>query len=37
MFNYPDIISPRVELFEDIQFSSSQLNKLKVRTFGDYI
>ena len=29
MFNYPDIISPRVELFEDIQFSSSKLNKLK--------
>ena len=29
MFNYPNIISPRVELFEDIQFSSSQLNSLK--------
>ena len=25
----PNIISPRVELFEDIQFSSSQLNRLK--------
>ena len=29
MFNYPNIISPRVELFEDIQFSSTQLNRLK--------
>ena len=29
MFNYPNIISPRVELFDDIQFSSTQLNKLK--------
>ena len=29
MFNHPNIISPRAELFEDIQFSSSQLNRLK--------
>ena len=29
MFNHPNIISPRAELFDDIQFSSTQLNKLK--------
>ena len=34
MFNYPNIISPRVELFDDIQFSSSQLNKLKSELLG---
>ena len=34
MFNYPNIISPRVELFDGIQFSSSQLNKLKSELLG---
>ena len=34
MFNYPNIISPRAELFDDIQFSSSQLNKLKSELLG---
>ena len=29
MFNYPDIISPRIEIFRDIQFSSESLNNLK--------
>jgi len=29
MYNYPRIISPRVEIFEDIKFSSESLNKLK--------
>ena len=29
MFNYPGIISPRIEIFRDIQFSSESLNQLK--------
>tara|TARA_B100000029_G_scaffold511656_1_gene606276 strand:- start:2213 stop:3982 length:1770 start_codon:yes stop_codon:yes gene_type:complete len=29
MCNYPDIISPRIEIFNDIQFSSKSLNSLK--------
>ena len=29
MFNYPEIISPRIEIFRDIQFSSESLNQLK--------
>jgi len=29
MYNYPRIIFPRVEIFEDIKFSSENLNKLK--------
>ena len=29
MCNYPKIISPRVEIFEDIKFSSESLNRLK--------
>ena len=29
MYNYPKIISPRVEIFEDIKFSSESLNRLK--------
>ena len=29
MFNYPDIISPRLEIFNEIHFSSDRLNKLK--------
>ena len=29
MFNYPGIISPRIEIFKDIQFSSESLNQLK--------
>ena len=29
MYNYPEIISPRIEIFRDIQFSSESLNQLK--------
>ena len=29
MFNYPNIVSPRVEIFKDIEFSSKKLNSLK--------
>ena len=29
MYNYPKIISPRVEIFDDIKFSSESLNRLK--------
>ena len=29
MYNYPDIISPRIEILKEIQFSSDSLNKLK--------
>ena len=29
MYNYPNIISPRLEIFKDINFSSSSLNNLK--------
>ncbi len=29
MYNYPKIISPRTEIFEDIEFSSKSLNLLK--------
>ena len=29
MFNYPKIISPRIEIFEEIEFSSKSLNLLK--------
>ena len=29
MYNYPDIISPRIEIFKDIKFSSESLNHLK--------
>ena len=29
MFNYPGIVSPRIEIFRDIQFSSESLNQLK--------
>ena len=29
MYNYPKIVSPRIEIFTDIQFSSSNLNALK--------
>ncbi len=29
MYNYPNIISPRVEIFKDIEFSSKGLNALK--------
>ncbi len=29
MYNYPKIISPRIEIFEDINFSSKSLNILK--------
>ena len=29
MFNYPNIVSPRVEIFKDIEFSSKMLNSLK--------
>jgi len=29
MYNYPKIISPRVEIFKDIKFFSNNLNKLK--------
>ncbi len=29
MYNYPKIISPRLEIFEDIKFSSESLNTLK--------
>ena len=29
MYNYPDIISPRIEIFKEIQFSSESLNHLK--------
>tara|TARA_A100001011_G_scaffold383683_1_gene455228 strand:- start:1806 stop:3572 length:1767 start_codon:yes stop_codon:yes gene_type:complete len=29
MYNYPKIISPRVEIFKDIKFSSKSLNTLK--------
>jgi len=29
MYNYPKIISPRIEIFEDIKFSSENLNRLK--------
>tara|TARA_A100001011_G_scaffold391183_1_gene476125 strand:- start:854 stop:2620 length:1767 start_codon:yes stop_codon:yes gene_type:complete len=30
MYNYPEIISPRIEIFNDIKFSSDSLNKLKL-------
>ncbi len=30
MYNYPVIVSPRVEIFKDINFSSKNLNKLKL-------
>ena len=30
MYNYPEIISPRIEIFHDIKFSSDSLNKLKL-------
>ena len=29
MINYPELISPRTEIFEDISFSSKSLNSLK--------
>ncbi len=29
MYNFPDIISPRIEIFKEIQFSSESLNHLK--------
>ena len=29
MYNYPKIVSPRIEIFTDIQFSSNNLNALK--------
>tara|TARA_B100000945_G_C20402973_1_gene608397 strand:- start:197 stop:1963 length:1767 start_codon:yes stop_codon:yes gene_type:complete len=29
MYNYPDIISPRIEIFKEIQFSTKSLNLLK--------
>ena len=29
MYNYPKIISPRTEIFEEIKFSSNSLNNLK--------
>ena len=29
MYNYPKIISPRLEIFDDIKFSSKKLNLLK--------
>ena len=29
MYNYPKIISPRIEIFQDIEFSSKNLNTLK--------
>ena len=29
MYNYPNIISPRIEIFQDIEFSSKRLNDLK--------
>ena len=29
MYNYPKIISPRIEIFQDINFSSKSLNTLK--------
>ena len=29
MLNYPEIISPRLEIFKDIEFSSKGLNDLK--------
>ena len=29
MYNYPKIISPRIEIFEEIKFSSNSLNDLK--------
>ena len=30
MLNYPNIVSPRKEIFKEIQFSSKSLNELKV-------
>ena len=29
MYNYPKIISPRIEIFKEIKFSSKNLNTLK--------
>ena len=29
MINYPELISPRTEIFKDISFSSKSLNALK--------
>ena len=29
MLNYPNIVNPRKEIFEDINFSSKSLNELK--------
>ena len=34
MFNYPEIILPRVEIFKDIKFSSENINKLKSELTG---
>ncbi len=30
IYNYPEIISPRIEIFHDIKFSSDSLNELKL-------
>ena len=30
MYNYPNIIFPRLEIFKDIEFSSKSLNNLKL-------
>ena len=29
MYNYPKIITPRIEIFKEIKLSSDSLNKLK--------
>ena len=34
ILNYPKIISPRVEIFESINFSSNKINKLKTELLG---
>ena len=34
MFNYPEIILPRVEIFKDIKFSAENINKLKSELTG---
>ncbi len=34
MYNYPEIISPRIEIFKDIEFSSKKLNTLRSDLIG---
>ena len=36
MYNYPKIISPRIEIFKDIKFSSESL-KIKIRSIKSYL